>query len=83
MRWEDEALGGASGVRGVRGEIGDGGMERRVGLKGVGLIRRGPLVRDSGIVVELCRMCYCIQWVEGVFEGRLRKVLLCIKGNEV
>jgi len=45
---------GRNGVRGVRGEQGEGGMERRVGLKGVGLIRSGLRVLSSGILSKLC-----------------------------
>jgi hypothetical protein len=53
-----EAVGfekGRKGVSGVRGEHGDGGIERWLGLKGVGLILSGPLVLDCGIMKGVCR----------------------------
>tara|TARA_R110002003_G_scaffold2257_1_gene24155 strand:- start:16118 stop:16327 length:210 start_codon:yes stop_codon:yes gene_type:complete len=55
--WEEWAresgrlAGWGFGVRGVRGEKGEGGMERRVGRKGVGVMRRGVWVRDWGMLV--------------------------------
>jgi len=41
------------GVSGVRGEQGDGGIERWLDLKGVGLMLRGFLVLVCGIVMAV------------------------------
>lgn len=48
--------------RGVRGEKGEGTMERREGLKGVGWIWRGGLVRRNMLVV-MCGVFAVQGWV--------------------